>query len=134
MKAPLSITFALLAGCATVSASPTAERNGVLSDPQGKTLYVFKKDQPNVSTCYDGCAKAWPPFTACSSDKAGGDLTLVPRKDGAQQWAYKGQPLYYYAGNTAAGDMSGEGSGKVWYVIRLGSTGAAPAASRGYTY
>jgi predicted lipoprotein with Yx(FWY)xxD motif len=32
------------------------------------------------------------------------------------QVAYDGAPLYYYAGDTAAGDTKGQGMGEVWFI------------------
>ena len=135
MKARLMFLAAALTGCAAL-ANPTTERNGVLADGEGKTLYIFKKDKPGVSNCYDGCAKAWPPFTVANASKADGDFSVVARKDGTQPWAYKGQPLYFYAGDSAPGEASGEGSGGVWFVVKTkAATAAAPAKqSGGYSY
>lgn len=117
MKARLTALIAATTACAAM-ANPTADRNGVLTDKSGKTLYIFTKDAANVSNCYEGCAKAWPPFMVADASKAGGDFTVVTRKDGSKQWAYKTKPLYYYAGDTEPGEMGGEGSGNVWYVIK----------------
>src|SRR5579871_1338818 len=33
----------------------------ILKNAKGLTLYVFASDPPNKSTCYDTCAKYWPP-------------------------------------------------------------------------
>ena len=46
------------------------------------------------------------------------DYSVIMRDDGARQWAYKGQPLYYFARDTKAGDKQGEGVGGVWSVAR----------------
>jgi predicted lipoprotein with Yx(FWY)xxD motif len=128
-------TLLLLAGIfasVSVLASPAADRDGVLADGKGMTLYIFKRDSPMRSVCYDGCAKAWPPFVATSAAKEGGDFSIVTRKDGSKQWAYKSQPLYYYGGDAAPGDLAGEGSGGVWYVIRTGAPQAGATSTSGY--
>lgn len=126
---------AILVGCAAVQATgPASPRNGVLADGKGMTLYVFKKDSNNISSCYDGCAKAWPPFLVADASKAGGEFTVVTRKDGAKQWAFKGQPLYRYAGDSSAGEMGGDGSGGVWSVVREKSTTGVTPAPTNYTY
>ena len=131
MKPLTLLLLPVFAACATVAASPAASRNGVLADDRGMTLYTFKKDTTNTSNCYDGCAKAWPPFVAPADASPRGDFSLVRRKDGTQQWAYKTMPLYYYAGDAAPGEMAGDGSGKVWFAVRNpapgGSAVAAPA-------
>ncbi len=109
-----------------------------LSDGQGKTLYLFLKDTPNTSNCYDACAQKWPALV--SSDKPtlgdGVDASLVgstQRKDGSMQVTYNGHPLYYYAPDQKPGDTNGQGVGSVWFVVTAAGdpfTGsAAPAAA-----
>jgi len=77
---------------------------------QNFTLYTFDQDTPNTTTCFNGCLAIWPALYAASDAKAFGDFTLVVRdtNTGVKQWAYKGKPLYFYAGDSAAGDVSGE--------------------------
>jgi predicted lipoprotein with Yx(FWY)xxD motif len=119
MKKALTFLAAMLVSLSSL-AVPAADRDGLLADAKGMTLYTFKKDARLKSTCYDGCAKAWPPYLVSDGSEAGGDFSVVPRKDGSRQWAYKGRPLYYYGGDAEPGESGGEGSGKTWYVIRLG--------------
>jgi predicted lipoprotein with Yx(FWY)xxD motif len=88
----------------------------VLTDANGMTLYTYDKDTAGVTTCYDKCAAAWPPAMADASAKAAADFTLVDRKDGSKQWAYKGMPLYLWAKDTKPGDTTGDGVGKVWHT------------------
>ncbi|MDC0435253.1 hypothetical protein OAM69_06405 [bacterium] len=35
----------------------------------------------------------------------------------ARQWAYRGQSLYVYSGDSAAGDTNGNGVGGVWSLV-----------------
>ncbi len=90
----------------------------VLTDEAGMTLYVFKKDSEGVSNCYDGCAANWPPLFAAEMMPAEGDYTVIERTDGTYQWAYKGEPLYYWVNDNKAGDTTGEGVGGNWFVAR----------------
>ncbi|MAE88808.1 hypothetical protein GYB14_15655 [bacterium] len=115
----------LIAGAALSVAATTAiaapagmSGGGVLVDGEGMTLYIFDKDAPGTSNCYDGCAASWPPFIAKSGASAEGNFSLVTRKDGAEQWAFKGMPLYYWAGDSAPGDVNGDGVGGVWHVLK----------------
>ena len=48
------------AGC--VNVGQNAALGSFLVDSKGMTLYIFTKDTPNTSTCYGGCATAWPPL------------------------------------------------------------------------
>jgi predicted lipoprotein with Yx(FWY)xxD motif len=131
MKSPILFLAGVVAA-ASVLAAPAADRGGVLADGKGMVLYIFKRDSPMRSVCYDGCAKAWPPFVASAAAKEDGDFSVLTRKDGSKQWAYKGQPLYYYGGDSAPGELNGEASGNVWYVIRTSAPQAGAAAPSGY--
>ena len=84
-------------------ANPTIASNGVLASKDGKTVYTFTKDGAGKSNCNGGCATAWPPFIVANPALAGGEFSIVARDDGAQQWAFKGQPLYFFAGDTKTG-------------------------------
>ena len=63
---------------------------------------------------------------------------IVKRDDGTSQWAFKGMPLYFFAGDAKAGDVNGDNQGGVWHVLRGESkkTSAAPGTSysAGYNY
>lgn len=118
------LAAAALALVSTASvAAPTATAKSdigtvVTSAKTGLTLYTFRKDAKNQSNCYNDCAAAWPPFTAAASAKASGDLGIIDRKDGSRQWTLNGQPLYFWAGDQARGDVTGDGVGGVWDAVR----------------
>lgn len=82
------------------------------------TLYTFDKDTSGVTNCYDDCAVKWPPLIAASGAKAGGDFSLVKRKDGSEQWAYKGMPLYLWQNDKKPGDTTGDRVGGVWHIAK----------------
>ena len=121
-----------------VHANPTQISNGVMASKEGKTLYTFDKDAAGKSNCNGGCAAAWPPFMVANPALAGGDFSIVKRDDGAPQWAFKGMPLYFFAGDAKAGDVNGDKQGGVWHVLRGESkkTSVAPDSSyrAGYNY
>lgn len=93
----------------------------ILSDSAGRTLYVFTKDWPGISTCYDQCATAWPPLLTRSEPVApaglDGLLGATERNDGSRQVTYNGMPLYYWAKDTKPGDTTGQKVGGVWFVV-----------------
>ena len=103
-------------------AAATGAVGSYLTGEGGKTLYTFKPDSANTSTCTAGCATAWPPFTASAQDtlKAGagvsGKLTTFARPDGTMQVAYNGAPIYYFQGDAKAGETNGQGVGGKWFV------------------
>ena len=94
-----------------------AQAAGMLMAKNGMTLYVFDKDVGGAPSCYDACAANWPAYMAKKDEKMMKDWTMVARKDGTQQWAYDGKPLYFYKGDKKKGDKSGDGMGGVWHVI-----------------
>jgi len=123
MKFPLTLTaltaLTALLAAATALAAPAGDRSGLLADNQGMTLYVFKSDSLGASRCNDPCVRPWPPLEAAAGQKAEGDFSILRRDDGRAQWAYKGQPLYRFAGDAAPGDANGEHAGAAWSTVRL---------------
>lgn len=117
----------------TVLTGETPELGEFLTDTNGMTLYIFKKDTPGVSNCYDKCEANWPVFRAeeplTLPDGVDGELTLIDRTDGTKQVAFNGAPLYYFSGDKAAGDVTGQEVGDVWYVASTAPAGATPGAS-----
>jgi predicted lipoprotein with Yx(FWY)xxD motif len=111
-------------GMATVTAAST-KLGMVLVDGSGRTLYLFEKDQPNQSACSGACVAAWPIDQSSGTPKAGGGvkaslLGTISRGDGTTQVAYNGHPLYYYAGDSGAGQLNGQGIdafGAKWFVV-----------------
>jgi len=107
----------LLAAAAMVAGSPALAQTtmgGVkvtadgFNDANGMPLYTFARDTtPGKSACNGPCTTAWPPLAATAADKDSGDWTVITRDDGSKQWAYKGQPLYTYAKDTAGQPATG---------------------------
>lgn len=100
------------------SADMVMDKDGVLVNETGMTLYTFDNDKDGTSACYDACATNWPPVLAAADAKVEGDYALVDRKDGAKQWAYKGKPLYLWVKDAKPGDMSGDGVKGVWHTAK----------------
>ena len=92
---------------------------GMNSAKNGYTLYVFDNDLGTAgSTCNDGCASNWPPVLVTDNevDNIKG-LAMVMRDDGSMQATYLGRPLYFYAGDTQANDMNGQGVSDAWWKV-----------------
>jgi predicted lipoprotein with Yx(FWY)xxD motif len=108
----------------TVSTASTS-LGTFLVGPDGKSLYLFEADTSSQSTCSGACAQGWPPITTNGPPVAGSGvmqslLSTSPRGDGTMQVVYNGHPLYYFAGDTKAGDTNGEGLnafGAGWDVV-----------------
>ncbi|BCH58431.1 hypothetical protein RvVAR0630_10550 [Agrobacterium vitis] len=90
----------------------------ILTDAKGMTLYTFDNDTKGQSTCYDGCAKKWPPLAATKTDKADGAYQPIARKDGTMQWSHDGKPLYRWQMDKKPGDTTGDGVGNVWHTAK----------------
>jgi predicted lipoprotein with Yx(FWY)xxD motif len=103
-------------------AGKNATLGSFLVDAKNMTLYLYTKDSPNTSNCYDKCATAWPPLLTNGAPvgAAGIDaskLGTTKRTDGSMQVTYNGWPLYYFASDAKAGDVTGQNVGTVWFVI-----------------
>ena len=106
-------------GGALIATGATSEGD-VLTDAAGLSLYGFTPDEGGTPTCTDGCAQAWPPFTVDGDSLPDGldpsVFSVVTHPDGSTQLAAGGWPLYYFAGDAAAGDTNGQGSGGNWFL------------------
>jgi predicted lipoprotein with Yx(FWY)xxD motif len=97
----------------------------ILTDGTGRTLYLFEKDKGTDSTCFGACATGWPPLTTKGTPTviSGGrlsELGTTTRPGGVQQVTYAGHPLYYFQGDKAPGQTTGEGLnafGAEWYAL-----------------
>jgi predicted lipoprotein with Yx(FWY)xxD motif len=94
----------------------------ILVDQDGKTLYLFEADSQNKSNCSGGCLNLWPPVIANGKATAASGVTagMIGTATGSSQVTYAGHPLYWFSGDTKAGDTNGEGLddfGGEWYAI-----------------
>jgi predicted lipoprotein with Yx(FWY)xxD motif len=94
----------------------------ILVDQDGKTLYLFEADSMNKSNCSGGCLTLWPAVMAKGKATAGNGVSagMIGTATGSSQVTYAGHPLYWFSGDTAAGDTNGEGLtdfGGAWYAV-----------------
>jgi predicted lipoprotein with Yx(FWY)xxD motif len=121
---------AAVAPGAAVSASQTS-LGKTLVDANGRALYLFQGDKPNVSTLSAAGRAVWPPFTSVTTPHALGgtsaaQISTIKGPNGSSQIAYNGHPLYYYVGDHNPGQTAGQALkefGALWYV--LAPSGAA---------
>jgi predicted lipoprotein with Yx(FWY)xxD motif len=98
----------------------------VLFDARGFVLYGFTRDKNGRSACYGACAKAWPVYYAKATLRAGTGIKrsligTTKRRDGRRQITYAGRPLYYYVGDTKAGQILCQNVvefGGTWLIVR----------------
>jgi predicted lipoprotein with Yx(FWY)xxD motif len=137
LGAAASAAYGSAASGTVASARPTAASSApslkagsskygkVLFDRGGRVLYAFARDHGKASTCYGGCAAAWPPFKVKQAPKAGagvrsGLLGTTRRRDGSLQVTYAGHPLYYFTGDKKPGQITCQNVssfGGRWYVV-----------------
>ena len=118
-------------GDTALSVEKSDQYDSYLSDSQGRTLYLFTKDEQGEgdsqakSNCQDKCAEVWPPHTVEGEPQVGEGLdqelvSTIEREDGSTQLTYGGWPLYRFAKDQAAGDVNGQdvhGFDGEWYLL-----------------
>ena len=122
--APVAMSRESVAPTLTVKSSSSFGR--VLFDGRGFVLYAFTRDKNGQSACYGACAKAWPVYYAKATLRAGTGIKrsligTTKRRDGRRQITYAGRPLYYYVGDTKAGQIRCQNVvefGGTWLVVR----------------
>ena len=102
----------------------------------GHTLYVFKKDESNVSNCQAECQTVWPALLLSDGQSVAADASIqgtfgMINTPAGTQVTYNGAPLYYYAGDKLPGDTNGEGIGGVWTVAKPVSSAPTDSGIRG---
>jgi predicted lipoprotein with Yx(FWY)xxD motif len=132
------------AGVASVAVKTMSTSKGlVLVNAAGLTLYWFAMDTPTQSNCTGSCTSYWPPVMGTAVAATGTSLPhgfgTIKRAKGQEQVTYDGHPLYTYTGDTAAGQLNGNGinvSGGLWWAItpsgtELASTSASSSSGSG---
>lgn len=123
------------APAASSETTPSAEISGfalttfesplgtIVVDGEEKVVYQFDKDTQggDASACVDQCAMNWPAVPGGESapelDGVTGEIGTITGVNGEPQLTLNGWPLYYFAGDEAAGDTKGQGVSDVWWVL-----------------
>ena len=132
----LSVIAASEAGAAsgvTVSTTKNATIGTILVS--GKTLYTLK---PSSTACTAACLKVWPALVlpaGVTKAKAGAGVGAsklgTVHRNGAVQVTYGGKPLYFFSGDTAAGQVNGvvtDSWGK-WTAVVTKKSGSSGSTS-----
>lgn len=110
----------------TVNVLDSPDLGPILQDKNGKTLYLFTKDQPwpMKTACDATCLQKWTP-SGLVSVKDIEALGLDPKTiftfttpNGTKQEAYNCWPSYTFNGDKEAGQTNGQGVGGVWFAIK----------------
>lgn len=143
--APTSAAGSSTSGPASTSAPAAAaadlkvadsKAGQIVVDGKGMSVYYYTKDvkDSGKSACTGGCLDAWPPVLATADtptvDGVTGTVGTIATPDGKKQLTVNGMPVYYYAKDVAAGDITGQGVGGVWYLVA--PSGDMITAAAGY--
>jgi predicted lipoprotein with Yx(FWY)xxD motif len=112
-----------------------------LTDSKGRAVYLFASDSAMKSTCDASCLAVWPALTTHGTPTGTGGatakLSTIKDSSGATQVTYNGHPLYYFAGDSGAGQTNGEGMnnfGAKWWLVspagkQITTTSSSPSSS-----
>ncbi|MER5469625.1 hypothetical protein [Streptomyces sp. NPDC002685] len=121
---------------ATLTTAEVGKLGTVVTDSKGYVLYRFDADSANPTrvSCYDTCAKVWPPATTQDGVTTNGiDKSLVStvkRTDGSTQLTLAGWPLYRYAKDDEPKEAYGQGVDGTWFAVTpTGAKITTPASS-----
>jgi len=96
---------------AVLQAVSSPDLGEYLVDENGRTLYIRDRE------CTGSCLESWPPYLY-TGEGALGELGLITRNEvDNPQYTYNGDALYYYSGDSVAGDVNGHGQNG-WSVVR----------------
>jgi predicted lipoprotein with Yx(FWY)xxD motif len=113
----------------------------ILVNSRGRTLYLFAKDRGGKSSCTGSCATFWPPLLSATKPTAGSGVKAAligrtRRSNGTMQVTYNKHPLYTFAFDKTAGQVTGEGLlkfGAKWWGVSAGGTAVTKTAPTGTT-
>jgi predicted lipoprotein with Yx(FWY)xxD motif len=100
-------------GSATVSVESIDGVGDVLVDSRGAALYTADQEADGEVRCTASCAEIWLPLTLPRGAEPTGDVTgelgTARRPGGERQVTFDGRPLYRFADDPMAGDVTGDG-------------------------
>jgi predicted lipoprotein with Yx(FWY)xxD motif len=119
---PAEESAAADAAAATSAQLADSPLGQIMVDAEGNTLYGFTNDVDGASTCTGDCAATWPAHLIDGEPVLGEGLdpavfSVVEGAEGGQQLKAGKWPLYRFSGDSAPGDVNGQGVGDVWFVV-----------------
>jgi predicted lipoprotein with Yx(FWY)xxD motif len=124
--AAMAATGAMHSSSGTVRTANSKSFGTILVSSSGRTLYRYTVDGKGVNRCSGdaACNEYWPPLlikatakpTAGSGAKAA-LLGTIKAAHGMRQVTYAGFPLYFFSGDKAGGQVSGQAFQSQWYVV-----------------
>jgi predicted lipoprotein with Yx(FWY)xxD motif len=116
----------------TVKVSNVPDVGAVVATPTGMTLYTLTDANGAAVACTDQCLSAWPPYvvSATAKIKVPKGVKSITATSDTNQVAWKGLPLYTFAGDSGPKIAKGEGLasfGGTWHVVKVAKKAAATA-------
>jgi len=112
----------------------------ILVDRRGRSLYSLSVERHGKFICTNmACLSLWKPLVVAKGTSPSGvyGLSVVMRPDARRQVAYRGAPLYSFAGDHKRGDVKGNGFKDVgtWRVAIVGKShsSSSPAPKPRYS-
>jgi predicted lipoprotein with Yx(FWY)xxD motif len=120
----------------TVQIETNATFGTVLAAGSGLALYTLTTDHNGQSTCRSSCAAVWPPLnvpvgtTPTVGPGVTGTVGTALQANGTLQVTYNGSPVYTFVGDSAAGQVTGNGVSDFFVVkvAAVATTTTTPAA------
>jgi predicted lipoprotein with Yx(FWY)xxD motif len=101
-------------GATTVSSRSVDGVGPVLVDAMGAALYAADQEAGGKVVCTNMCTTIWKPLTVAGAPTASGglgkSLAVMKRPDGSRQVTFDGRPLYRFAQDDEAGEVTGNGA------------------------
>ena len=98
----------------------------VLFTGSGRALYLYTSDRSGSSSCFSGCAAAWPPLIKRGSLHAGAGLKArkfgTIKRGNSRQITYFGHPLYMFVSD-GKNQVTGNGVAVppgTFYIVNAG--------------
>lgn len=121
---PASGVAAAHGGATTLATQRLSTIGSVLTNGNGRTLYVFTPEKGGKVACTGGCASTWPPLLLGSRPKPTATSAIHPdligtihNPSGGTIVTYAGWPLHTYASDTVPREAKGQGIDGKWYMI-----------------
>ncbi|HMK98212.1 MAG TPA: hypothetical protein VK425_11740 [Acidimicrobiales bacterium] len=120
------------ASAVLVKTATVAKYGKILVNTSGLPLYYDTANKPGKWACTGNCLTAWPPLllpkgqTKVSAAPGITGLGVVKSPSGMQV-TWENKPLYTFI-KDSAGNVRGQGLGKVWYVAQLKASTTASSS------
>lgn len=91
----------------------------VLVDRRNHTIYAADARAGEIESCTTDACRQWDVLSAPQLAESVGDFTILERRDGTHQWAFRGKALYTFNRDLAPGYANGLGVDKRWDVAAV---------------